>query len=67
MRYHPLYETARCAAAAGRRPVVLGAAAQLAGYAWAALRRTPSQLSPELVAFNQREQMAKLRQQVGLG
>ncbi|HET9068578.1 MAG TPA: glycosyltransferase family A protein [Amaricoccus sp.] len=67
MRYHPLYETAKCASTVARRPAVLGSAAQLAGYTWAALKRTPSQLPPELVAFNQREQMAKLRRRAGLG
>lgn len=67
MRYHPFYEAVKCAAAVTRRPAVLGSAAQFAGYTWAALKGIPSQLPAELVAFNQREQMAKLRQQVGLG
>lgn len=67
MRYHPVFETAKCAASAGRRPLVLAGAAQLAGFAWAAIKGVPSQLPEDLVAFNQTEQMAKLRRQIGLG
>ena len=42
-------------------------AAQLAGYTWAAMKGIPSQLPPDLVAFTQAEQMAKLRRQLRLG
>ena len=67
MRYHPVFEAAKCAAAMPRRPVVLGGAAQFAGYAWAAMKGIPSQLPADLVAFTQTEQMAKLRRQIGFG
>jgi poly-beta-1,6-N-acetyl-D-glucosamine synthase len=67
MRYHPLYEAAKCAGAVTRQPALLGSAAQLAGYVWAAAKRIPSQLPPELVAYNQREQMARLKRQARLG
>lgn len=66
MRYHPVFEAAKCAGAAARRPV-FGSAAQLAGYTWAAMKGIPSQLPPDLVAFTQAEQMAKLRRQLRLG
>jgi len=66
MRYHPVFEAAKCAGAVARQPR-FGSAAQLAGYTWAAMKRIPSQLPSDLVAFNQREQMAKLRRQIGLG
>lgn len=67
MRYHPVFEAAKCAATITRRPVVLGGAAQLAGFAWAAWKGVPSQLPDDLVTFSQTEQMAKLRRQIGLG
>lgn len=66
MRYHPVFEAAKCAGLAARRPW-FGSVAQFAGYAWAAAKGIPSQLPADLVAFNQREQMAKLRRQIGLG
>jgi len=66
MRYHPVFEAAKCAGAVARQPR-FGSAAQLAGYTWAAMKGIPSQLPSDLVAFNQREQMAKLRRQIGLG
>lgn len=67
MRYHPLYEAAKCASTVTRSPVILGSVAHFAGYAAGALQRIPSQLPPELATFNRRDQMSKLRQQVGLG
>lgn len=67
MRYHPLYEAAKCATTVARSPVILGSLAHFAGYAAGALQRIPSQLPPELVTFNRRDQMSKLRQQAGLG
>jgi hypothetical protein len=44
-----------------RKPVLLCGLALLSGYVWAALRRVNRVVSPELMRFQRREQMKKLR------
>jgi len=44
-----------------RKPVFLGGIALLFGYCTAALQRIERPVSPELIRFHRREQMAKLR------
>ena len=58
---HPLWQLCRSLYQMTRRPVVLGGATLLAGYAWAMVRRVERPISPELVSFQRREQMDRLR------
>jgi len=44
-----------------KRPVFFGGIALLFGYCTAALQRVERPVSPELIRFHRREQMAKLR------
>lgn len=44
-----------------KRPVLFGGIALLCGYCTAALKRVQRPVSPELIRFHRREQMAKLR------
>jgi glycosyltransferase involved in cell wall biosynthesis len=43
-----------------KQPLLIGGLSLLAGYCWAALRRTKRPVSPELMRFHRREQMKKL-------
>jgi poly-beta-1,6-N-acetyl-D-glucosamine synthase len=62
MGFHPLHTMAKCARRLHRRP--LGSMAWMWGYTWAAAKGIRSELPPEVVAFNQREQLANLRQRL---
>jgi hypothetical protein len=57
----PVWELFRVTYRMAKKPVLLGGLALLAGYAWAALRRTTRAVTPELMHFHRREQMKKLR------
>ncbi len=57
----PLWELFRVAYRMGKKPVLLGGLALLAGYVWAALRRVRRAVSPELLQFHRKEQMKKLK------
>ena len=57
----PIWELFRVTYRMAKKPVLLGGLALLAGYAWAALRRTTRAVTPELMHFHRREQMKKLR------
>ena len=46
---------------ATKRPYLVDGMALGLGYCWAFLRRTPRPVSPELMAFHRKEQMAKLK------
>lgn len=56
----PVWQLFRVVFRMTKRPRVVGGLALLAGYLWAALRRTTRPVSPELMAFHRKEQMAKL-------
>ncbi|HVT93854.1 MAG TPA: glycosyltransferase family A protein [Bryobacteraceae bacterium] len=58
---HPIWEFFRVAFRATKRPYALGGLALAMGYTWALLRQTPRPVSPALMAFHRKEQMAKLR------
>ena len=58
---HPLWEILRCSYQMTKRPYLLGGAALFCGFAMAALSRAERPVSPELMRFHRREQMAKLR------
>ena len=57
----PVWELFRVCYRSAKRPFIIGGLALLAGYCWAALRRTKRPISPELMRFHRREQMNKLR------
>jgi glycosyltransferase involved in cell wall biosynthesis len=61
---HPIWQLSRTAYQATRRPYVLGGIFLLFGYLWAGVRRTPRAISPELLRFHRREQLARLRDAV---
>jgi biofilm PGA synthesis N-glycosyltransferase PgaC len=58
---HPLWQIFRCSYRTLKAPYVVGGAALLAGYVWAAARRMPRPVSKELMQFHRGEQMSKLR------
>lgn len=57
----PLWESIRCIYWARQKPVVLSGALALAGFAWAAINRTPRSVSDEFVRFRRSEQRRRLR------
>jgi len=57
----PVWQLFRVCYRSAKRPFLIGGLALLAGYCWAALRRTKRPISPELMGFHRREQMNKLR------
>jgi len=56
----PVWQLFRVCYRSAKRPFIIGGLALLAGYCWAALRRTKRPISPELMRFHRREQMNKL-------
>lgn len=56
----PLWHSCRCLYRMTRRPFVTGGAVLMAGYLYAALRRTKRPVSREMIRFHRREQMRKL-------
>lgn len=60
--YHPLWQLCRSAYQMTRRPYLSGGIALGAGYFSAMLSRMERVVSPELVAFQGRDQMRRLRQ-----
>ena len=65
--FHPLWQTFRAVYQMTRKPYVIAGVALFVGYFWAMLRRVPRPIGPELVAFQRRDQMRRLRKFVGLG
>jgi biofilm PGA synthesis N-glycosyltransferase PgaC len=62
---HPLWELFRTAYQATKRPFVLGGLMLAAGYLYAYLGRQKRPVSGELVAFQRREQLLRLKRFVG--
>ncbi len=58
---HPLWELCRAAYRMSKRPYVILGLALAAGYFGKFIQRAPRPVSPELMAFHRKEQMAKLR------
>lgn len=58
---HPLWQLSRGAYQMTRSPYVIGGLSLCAGYLWALLRRRERPISPDLMRFHRREQMARLR------
>lgn len=57
---HPAWELFRTLYQMTRKPFFIGGLMVLSGYGWAAVRRAERPVSPELVAFQRREQMQRL-------
>jgi poly-beta-1,6-N-acetyl-D-glucosamine synthase len=60
--FHPLWQVFRSVYQLTKPPYVTGGVALFLGYFWSMLRRIPRPVSPELVAFQQRDQMRRLRE-----
>jgi len=58
---HPGWEIFRWFYQMSKRPYIVGGCALVAGYFWSMLRRSQRSVSPELMAFRRREQLARLR------
>jgi glycosyltransferase involved in cell wall biosynthesis len=58
---HPLWECSRGLFRMWEKPFILGGLYFMAGYAWAALRRSERAVSGELMQFHRVEQMTRLR------
>jgi glycosyltransferase involved in cell wall biosynthesis len=57
----PVWQMFRVSYRMAKKPYVFGGLALFCGYAWAAVRRIPRPVSPELMAFHRRDQMRKLK------
>lgn len=58
---HPLWEVFRSVYQMTQRPLVIGGVALLAGYVWQTLRGVERPVSRELVKFNRREQLQRMK------
>jgi glycosyltransferase involved in cell wall biosynthesis len=65
--FHPLWEVLRSIYQMTRRPYLTGGSAIFLGYFWAMLRRVERPVSRELLQFQRRDQMRRLRKFFGLG
>ena len=61
----PLWECGRVCYRMGKRPLVAGGLALLAGYCYAAITRLPRPVDRELISFHRREQGKKLARIIG--
>jgi poly-beta-1,6-N-acetyl-D-glucosamine synthase len=57
----PIWQLFRVAYRITKKPYITSGLALGLGYFWAFLRRTPRPVSPQLMAFHRKEQMAKLK------
>jgi poly-beta-1,6-N-acetyl-D-glucosamine synthase len=58
---HPVWEVLRAAYQMTRRPFLVGGLMVFSGYAWSAVRSAGRPVAPELLAFQRREQMLRLK------
>lgn len=65
--FHPVWQVVRSIYQMRHKPYVTAGAALSAGYFWAMARRVERPIGPELVAFQRRDQMRRLRKFLGLG
>lgn len=56
----PIWQLFRVGYRMTKKPYLIGGLTLLAGYSWAAVRRTKRPISPELVRFHRHDQMQKL-------
>jgi hypothetical protein len=57
----PVWQLFRVTYRLTKKPLIGGGFALLFGYTWAALRRVPRPVSPELMRFHRADQMRKLK------
>ena len=62
---HPLWELSRALYQMTKRPYVIGGVMLVSGYVSAKVRGAKRPVSPELVAFQRKEQMQRLRKFFG--
>jgi len=60
--FHPLWQVSRSVYQMTRKPYLVGGCALFCGYFWAMLRRIHRPMAPELIAFQRRDQMRRLRE-----
>src|ERR1041384_6214398 len=65
--FHPVWEVFRSVYQMTRKPYIVGGAAMFSGYSWAMLRRSQRSVSRELLQFQRRDQMHRLRRFFSLG
>jgi poly-beta-1,6-N-acetyl-D-glucosamine synthase len=63
--FHPVWQVFRSVYQMGRPPYVTGGAALAVGYFWAGLRRVERPVPPDLVRYQQQDQMKRLRAFIG--
>lgn len=59
--FHPLWQTVRSVYQLSRKPYITGGIALFVGYFWAMLVRAERPIGRELIAFQRRDQMRRLR------
>lgn len=59
--FHPIWQVFRSIHQMSRRPYIVGGAALLTGYFWAMLNRYQRSVGRDLLAFQQQDQMRRLR------
>jgi len=59
--FHPLWQIFRSIYQVSRKPYISGGIALFVGYFWAMARRVERPVKPELIAFQRRDQMKRLR------
>lgn len=64
--WHPLWQAVRSVYQMTRKPYIAGGSALLLGYVYACVKRAEIPISKELVDFQRRDQMKRLRLLVGL-
>lgn len=64
--FHPVWQIFRTVYQMGRKPYVAAGLALFVGYFWAMARRVERPIGPELIAFQRRDQMRRLRKFLGL-
>jgi hypothetical protein len=57
---HPLWQLCRCLFQMARKPYIIGGLLLLCGYVSTAVTGPPTAISPDLVRFHRREQLARL-------
>jgi glycosyltransferase involved in cell wall biosynthesis len=65
--FHPLWQVFRSVYQMTRKPYMTAGAALFAGYFWAMLRRVPRPIGPDVISFQRRDQMRRLRAFLHLG
>jgi poly-beta-1,6-N-acetyl-D-glucosamine synthase len=58
---HPLFEIVKCVRQFREKPLLVGSLMRFTGYSWAVLRREPRPIPPDVLRFEQAEQMRRLR------